>query len=152
MKTKKFSVGTPVLILHEQIPAEIVASFDGSNAYCLITEDKRIYDVHEESLIENTVRERRYITKKLFVERVKDLYESYMKEGDWEKLENTIPTQFLDDYARSIAEYRMVDIYYAAKAAICGIFSSLSRQHDHIHDSRFKKLKALAKRLICVGV
>ena len=75
-----------------------------------------------------------------------------MQEKDWAKLGKDIPFEFLDNYSKTVAEYKITNVYYSAKAAVVGVFYSLSQQHEHIKDPVFIRLKKMAKLLICVGV
>ena len=152
MKTKKFNVGDPVLVDREGLCAEVIHVDKTTDLYCVVTREGKIFDVCEASLVEDETRVRRYITRVLFADRVKELYEQYMQENDWRKFGENIPTEFLDAYAKSMTSYATSGVYYEAKAAVIGVFHSLSKQHEHMKSPLFVKLKNKAKRLICVGV
>jgi len=152
MKLKRFNVGDPVLVGSEKICAEVIHVDKTTDLYCVVTRGNKIFDVCEASLVEDETRVRRYITRALFADRVKELYEQYMQENDWRKFSENVPTEFLDAYAESMTSYATSTVYYEAKAAVIGVFHSLSKQHEHMKSPLFVKLKNKAKRLICVGM
>ena len=111
----------------------------------------QIIDIHPRSIREAVVsRNRFHFTKRMFAERLMELFLSSMCDRDFSKVVNGLSEDFYESFCKEIAEHKRDKTYGTAKTVLSGVFNSLSSAYAGfmVNNDRWSKLFKKAKKTV----